>query len=42
MDIFVSIAAFPIGLLVCFAPILLVWLKMELADGKKEKRNDRR
>ena len=30
MDKFFSICTFPIGLLLCFAPALVVWLKAEL------------
>jgi len=30
MDKFFSIFTFPIGLLICFAPALVVWLKLEL------------
>ena len=34
MDKFWSILAMPIGVLLCFGPALLVWVKMELKDGQ--------
>lgn len=42
MDKFFSIFSFPIGLLLCFWPALVVWLKEELAENREEKPGDRR
>jgi len=36
MDKFVSILAFPVGLLICFGPIIVVWLKMELTEPSED------
>jgi hypothetical protein len=37
MDKFVSIGAFPIGLIVCFGAAILFWLKMELDPSAKDR-----
>ena len=37
MDKFFSIFTFPIGLLICFAPALVVWLKEELKSPPPDK-----
>jgi len=38
MDVFINIFAFPIGLTICFAPALLVWLKIELNDSASKRK----
>jgi hypothetical protein len=40
MDKFFAIFTFPIGLLICFSPALIVWLKEELKTPPPEKRED--
>ena len=37
MDKFFSIMTFPIGLLICFSPALIVWLKAELKSPPQGK-----
>jgi len=41
MDKFFSIFTFPIGLLICFSPALIVWLKLELQSTPPGKGEDR-
>jgi hypothetical protein len=47
MDKFWSILTMPIGVLLCFGPALLVWIRMEMKDSKSpegedgEKKQDR-
>jgi hypothetical protein len=36
MDKFISIAAMPIGVLICFGPALLIWVKAELSDSDED------
>ena len=40
MDKFFSIFTFPIGLVICFAPALIVWLKAELKDSPPKDKKD--
>jgi hypothetical protein len=40
MDKFFSILTFPIGLVICFAPALVVWLKAELKTPPSGKDKD--
>jgi hypothetical protein len=42
MDVFISIFAFPIGLLICFGPVLFVWLREEFKEDSSKKPKDRR
>ena len=45
MDKFVSICAFPIGLTLCFFPVLVVWVKelrKQKAEAEREERDNRR
>jgi hypothetical protein len=39
MDKFFSIFTFPIGLLLCFSPALILWLKAELKEPPNDKRD---
>jgi len=41
MDKFFSIMTFPIGLLICFFPALIVWLKLELKSESPEKTKEK-
>jgi len=41
MDKFFSIMAFPIGLLICFSPAIVVWLKAELKSPPSGKDKDK-
>ena len=36
-----GIAVVPLGLLICFGPAMLVWLKEEMAAGAAEKKKNR-
>jgi hypothetical protein len=38
MDKFISICAMPIGLLICFGPALIIWVRAELKDAREEQR----
>jgi hypothetical protein len=40
MDKFFSIFTFPIGLMICFAPAIFVWLKAELKSPPSGKDKD--
>ena len=42
MDKFWSILAMPMGVLICFAPALAAWLKLELAGEKTEKKKQKK
>ena len=42
MDKFFSIMTFPIGLLICFGPALVLWLKAELKSAPPGKDQDRK
>jgi len=36
MDKFISICAMPIGVLICFGPALIVWIKAERESAREE------
>jgi hypothetical protein len=38
MDKFISICAMPIGVLICFGPALIVWLRAELKGPTDEQK----
>jgi hypothetical protein len=42
MDKLVSILAFPVGLLICFTPIIVVWLREEAKKKKQQPEPKRR
>ena len=42
MDKFWSILTMPIGVLLCFGPALLVWIRMELKDSKADGDQDKK
>jgi hypothetical protein len=40
MDKAFSILCFPVGLMICFTPMFIVWLKAELRDARAEKQRN--
>jgi hypothetical protein len=40
MDAFWSVAAMPIGLLLCFTPVLIAWVGMVLQERSGKKKPD--
>ncbi len=41
MDKVLSICAFPVGLLVCFGPVLIVWLRAELKNPPPDNKDSK-
>jgi len=40
MDKAFSILAFPVGLVICFTPIFIVWVAAEMRDSRAAKKRD--
>jgi hypothetical protein len=37
-DAFWSVAAMPVGLLLCFTPILIAWVMKEMGESRQKKK----